>query len=166
MLKPKTTREKLFGKNSILSGTEINDSSTESLNRKLGDFERIYNQSAVGPIDHNEIIGPVHEGTVKHAIEIGAITKKFINKKNRYFIHLPEYLNYNMNVRILRELCRRREEAENINNYPEEKEPVGAMAKISEKLSEGRKIDKWSATQIAKILRSVGVGGTFDVKTI
>ncbi len=85
--------------------------STDELKAIIGKFEKEYNENAMGEVTHNEILGCVKEGTVEHALRLGAITKKEISGKYSYFIKLPEYRFYQERVDALNELYNRRDYA-------------------------------------------------------
>lgn len=85
----------------------------------LGNFEREYHEATTGNPVHNEILGNVHEGNIEHALRIGAITEK----DGCYFIRLPEYRDYDLKIRVLGELYKKRDYARKVNN------PLGGMKK-------------------------------------
>lgn len=89
----------------------MSDYTKEELHSILGNFEEEYNQSATGKSIHNEILGYVKEGTIDHALRIGAITKHDVNGKDIYFIKMPEYNDYHKKINALRELISRRDYA-------------------------------------------------------
>ena len=90
------------------------DHTTEELKIILGDFRREYHEATTGMIVHNNILGYVHDGNVKHALRIGAITEL----DGHYFVKLPEYRDYDLKLRALGELISRKEYAykKNIEN--------------------------------------------------
>jgi hypothetical protein len=106
----------------------ISNLSTEELKSVLGDFEKEYDENATGKTIHNEILGHVKEGTVLHALSLGAITKHFeeIYDKEIYYVKLPEYYDYQKKCNVLRELILRRE-------YAKEKN-IEAIAKVRERM--------------------------------
>lgn len=88
---------------------------TDELKNILGNFEEEYNSHMTGEVIHNAILGFVNQGTIDHALEIGAITRrKFKNRNNDewfYYVKLPEYYDYQLKYGALRELISRREYA-------------------------------------------------------
>lgn len=106
-----------------LNGFEISRRNTDDLKRILGDFEKEYNESARSnkAIVHNDILGPVTQGTVDYALRVGAITKYYepVYDRDVYYVHLPEYYHYNTKHRILRELIGRRDYAKGMNKIPD-----------------------------------------------
>ena len=85
---------------------------TEELHSIIGNFEEEYHEAATGKIIHNSILGYVHEGNIEYALRIGAITKR----ENHYFIKLPEYRDYDLKLRALGELLKKRNYAQKVNN--------------------------------------------------
>ena len=101
-----------------LNGYEISRRSTEDLKRILGNFEKEYNENAMGEVEHNEILGYAKKGTIDHALKVEAITRRYeeIYDKGVDYVHSPEYQEYDTKVRIIRQLLRRREYARKINS--------------------------------------------------
>ena len=85
---------------------------TEELKSILGNFENEYNENATGEVINNEILGFVKQGTIDHALKIGAIIKKGKN----YFVRLPEFREYRLKHNALREIIGRRDYAHEQNN--------------------------------------------------
>ena len=88
----------------------------EELKAIIGNFEKEYHEATTGEIIHNKILGYVREGNVKHALQLGAITKR----GEDYFVKLPEYENYQEKHNALRELIGRRDYAKKQNEPPRE----------------------------------------------
>ena len=84
----------------------------EELHSVLGSFEKEYHEATTGKVIRNEILGYVHEGNVQHALGIGAIIKQ----GDSYFVKLPEYREYDLKLRVLGELIKRREYAKKQND--------------------------------------------------
>lgn len=93
----------------------ITEWTLEELHSILGGFEKEYHKATTGNSVHNEILGNVCEGNVKHALRVGAITKYKFNEGWVYFVHLPQYVNYTLKVEGLKELNRRRDYAKKEN---------------------------------------------------
>ena len=90
----------------------MNEYTTEELHSIIGNFEKEYNEAATGDQVSNDILGYVKQGIVNQALRIGAIIKQ----GEVYFVKLPEYREYDLKLRALRELISRRSYAREKNN--------------------------------------------------
>lgn len=99
-------REELFPHNKF-----IGDYTTSELKSLVGNFEKEYNEHATGELVNNPILGPVKQGTVEHAIRVGAISHETINGVLEYRVRLPGYHSYQFKLNALRLLILRRGKA-------------------------------------------------------
>lgn len=89
----------------------MSDHTKQELTEIVGNFEDEYNKNDSGPMVRSGILGVVSQGIINYAIRFGAITKRFeeMYGGDMYYIHLPQYYDYEKKYNAMQELRLRRE---------------------------------------------------------